>query len=60
MDVVDAVRATKMMKPINVIPMQYNTFGFSKSDPKDFKSRIEKSLLRTKPIILSPGQKVKI
>jgi L-ascorbate metabolism protein UlaG (beta-lactamase superfamily) len=60
MDVVDAVRATKMMKPLHVIPMQYNTFGVSKSDPKDFKSRIEKSLLRTNPVILSPGQKFKL
>lgn len=60
MDVVDAVRATKIMKPVHVIPMQYNTFELSKADPKDFKSRIEKSLLKTKPIILSPGETVKL
>jgi L-ascorbate metabolism protein UlaG (beta-lactamase superfamily) len=60
MDVVDAVRATKMMKPVQVIPMQYNTFELSKADPKDFKSRIEKSLLKTKPIIMAPGQTIKL
>ena len=60
MDVIDAVRATKVMKPVHVIPMQYNTFELSKADPKDFKARIEKSLLKTKPVILSPGQTMRI
>lgn len=60
MDVIDAVRATKIIKPSIVVPMQYNTFELSKADPIDFKARIEKSLLKTKPVILKPGQTVKV
>lgn len=55
MDVVDAVRAVKMMKPDYAIPMHYDTFNVIKADPMDFKSRIEKSILKTKPVILKPG-----
>ena len=60
MDVIDAVRATKIIKPKAVIPMQYNTFELSKADSSDFKVRIEKSLLKTRPVILSPGQTVRL
>lgn len=60
MDVVDAVRATKTMKPKQVVPMHYNTFGLIKADPHDFRYRIEKSILVTKPIILEPGQTIKL
>lgn len=60
MDCVDAVRAVKIMKPNYVIPMHYDTFEGIEQDPKEFKQRIEKSVLKTKPIILKPGQKVKI
>lgn len=56
MDIVDAVRATKTMKPKFVIPMHYNTFDVIKADPNEFKSRIEKSILKTKPVILAPGE----
>ncbi|MEK6958246.1 MAG: MBL fold metallo-hydrolase [archaeon] len=59
MDVVDAVRATKTMKPKFVIPMHYNSFESIGADPKDFSSRIEKSILKTVPIILKPGQSFK-
>ena len=31
MDVIDAVRATKIIKPKAVVPMQYNTFELSKA-----------------------------
>ena len=56
MDVIDAVRATKTMKPKFVIPMHYNSFEQIAVDPNDFKSRIEKSILKTVPVILKPGQ----
>ena len=56
MDCVDAIRAVKTMKPKYAIPMHYNTFKMIKQDPKEFKQRIEKSILKTKPIILNPGQ----
>ncbi|MEK6958606.1 MAG: MBL fold metallo-hydrolase [archaeon] len=61
MDVVDAVRATKMMKPRIVVPMQYDIFEQNKkNDPVDFKKRIEESVLKTQAVILAPGQKMKI
>ena len=56
MDVVDAVRATKTMKPKFAIPMHYDTFDVIKADPNDFKQRIEKSILKTVPVILKPGE----
>lgn len=56
MDVIDAVRATKTMKPKYVIPMHYNSFDSIIADPNDFKARIEKSILKTIPVILKPGQ----
>ncbi|MDO8538250.1 MAG: MBL fold metallo-hydrolase [archaeon] len=60
MDVVDGVKATKVMKPRYVIPMHYNTFDFIKADAKEFKAKIEKSNLATIPIILEPGQEFEI
>ena len=56
MDVVDAVRAVKTMKPKYAIPMHYNTFKGIQADPREFKAKIEKSILKTKPVILKPGQ----
>lgn len=56
MDVVDAVRAVKTMKPRYAIPMHYNTFEMIKADPREFKAKIEKSILKTEPVILKPGQ----
>ncbi|MFH1240330.1 MAG: metal-dependent hydrolase [Candidatus Diapherotrites archaeon] len=56
MDVVDAVRAVKTMKPKYAVPMHYNTFKTIKADPREFKAKIEKSILKTKPIILKPGE----
>jgi len=60
MDIVDAVRATKAMKPDYVIPMHYNTFKLIQADPQEFKQKIEKSILKTKPIILKPGDSFKV
>lgn len=60
MDIVDGVKATKVMKPKYVIPMHYNTFDFIKADAKEFKAKIEKSNLTTIPIILEPGQEFEV
>ena len=60
MDVVDAVKATKCIKPKIAVPMRYNTFSFLKVDPNEFKDRIEKSNLKTKAIIMKPGDKIKV
>ena len=56
MDCVDAIRAIKTMKPKYAIPMHYNTFKMIEQDPREFKQKIEKSILKTKPVILNPGQ----
>ena len=56
MDIIDAVRATKTMKPKYVIPMHYNSFTTIQVDPNEFRSRIEKSILKTVPVILKPGE----
>ena len=60
MDVIDAVRATKLIKPDFVIPMQYDIFEEKKVDTPDFKRRIEKSVLKTKPVLLNAGQTFKL
>jgi L-ascorbate metabolism protein UlaG (beta-lactamase superfamily) len=60
MDVVDAVKATKTIKPETVIPMHYNTFKMIKAEPLEFVQKINKSILQTKPLILQPGEKVKL
>jgi len=57
MDCVDAIRAVKTMKPSYAIPMHYNTFKMIEQDPREFSQKIEKSILKTKPVILKPGQK---
>ncbi|MFH0970179.1 MAG: MBL fold metallo-hydrolase [Candidatus Diapherotrites archaeon] len=57
MDVVDAVKATKVLKPEVVIPMHYNTFPICQASPEEFARKIEKSNLKTRPIILSPSGK---
>lgn len=59
MDIVDAVRTVKMLKPKNAAPMHYNTFEMIQANPKEFKERIEKSIIPTKPIILKEGQTIK-
>jgi len=60
MDVVDAVRAVKTMEPDYAIPMHYGTFDSINTSPAEFKEKIEKSILKTKPVILKPGKKLKI
>lgn len=60
MDVVDVVRAAKVIKPKKLIPMQYDTFDFGKFDSKDLVRRIQESVLNTETILLSPGKKITV
>jgi len=60
MDLSDAVKATKMIKPKYVIPMHYNTFENIKADANEFKHKIDKSVLEAETLIMKPGQKIKI
>lgn len=57
MDIVDAVKATKVLKPDVVVPMHYNTFQICQASPEEFARKIEKSNLKTKAIILAPNEK---
>lgn len=59
MDCVDAIRAVKTMKPKFAVPMHYNTFKSIQQDPKEFQQKIEQSVLKTKVVIMKPGQKKK-
>ena len=59
MDCVDAIRAVKTIKPKFVVPMHYNTFKMIQQDPKEFQQKIEQSVLKTKVVIMKPGQKKK-
>lgn len=60
MDLMDAVKAVKCIKPKYAVPMHYNTWSHIKVDPQEFKARIEKSNLKTKPVILAPGESLKL
>ena len=57
MDIVDAVKATKVLKPEVVIPMHYNTFDMIRASPEEFARKIEKSNLKTRPVILAPNER---
>ncbi|MDD5147932.1 MAG: metal-dependent hydrolase [Candidatus ainarchaeum sp.] len=59
MDCVDAIRAVKTMKPKFAVPMHYNTFKMIQQDPKEFQQKIEQSVLKTKVVIMKPGEKKK-
>jgi L-ascorbate metabolism protein UlaG (beta-lactamase superfamily) len=59
MDVVDVVRAAKMMKPKKLVPMHCELKDLRNS-PTDLKKRIEESVLNTETILLTPGKKMKV
>jgi len=60
MDVVDVVRAAKIIKPKLLVPMQFDIFETRKQDTKDLEKRIKESVLNTKTVVLAPGKKIKI
>ncbi len=55
MDIADAIRAVKMIKPAMVIPMHYNTFDIIKCDPEEFKTLAQEY---SDILILKPGEKI--
>jgi len=59
MDVVDVVRAAKMMKPKKLIPMHCDV-GDARNSAIDLKKRIGESVLNTETILLAPGKKMKV
>jgi L-ascorbate metabolism protein UlaG (beta-lactamase superfamily) len=54
MGIEDAVRAVKMLRPIIVVPMHYNTFPIIEVDPLEFKRLVERET-RSECEILKPG-----
>jgi L-ascorbate metabolism protein UlaG (beta-lactamase superfamily) len=60
MDVVDVVRAAKIMKPKKLIPIHHGIYDLGSFDPKDIDRRIKESVLKTETILLSPGKKITV
>ncbi len=60
MDVIDVVRAAKIIKPKTIIPMQYDIYGSGTFDPKELNKRIKESVLNSETVILKPGKKFKV
>lgn len=57
MDVADAARAVRMIKPRVVIPMHYNTFPRIEANPNDFARLVGEMFADVK--ILAPGEEYK-
>ncbi|MEM0449593.1 MAG: metal-dependent hydrolase [Methanomassiliicoccales archaeon] len=55
MDIKDAVKAVKLLKPRFVVPMHFNTWPIIKANPEVFKSKVETET-RCKCVILNPGE----
>ncbi|NYZ78252.1 MBL fold metallo-hydrolase [Candidatus Micrarchaeota archaeon] len=56
MDVLNAVKALKMMRAKFVIPMHYNTFSEIRTDVHEFERRVRAST-KTVPVVLRVGEK---
>jgi L-ascorbate metabolism protein UlaG (beta-lactamase superfamily) len=60
LDLIDATRLIKMIKPKKVIPMHYNTFDMIKVRIAELKEKIDESIIDTEVIILKPKQSITI
>ena len=56
MGITDAVKAVELANPKTTIPMHYNTYDVIRSDPEEFKKRVE--ALGKKVIVLKYGQEI--
>jgi L-ascorbate metabolism protein UlaG (beta-lactamase superfamily) len=56
MGITDAVKAVELANPKTAIPMHYNTYDVIRSDPEEFKKRVE--VLGKKVIVLKYGQEI--
>jgi len=52
---VDALRAVKLIKPQQVVPIHYNTFDVIKQDPNAWATKVEKDTA-AKVIVMKPGE----
>ncbi len=55
MDIIQAVLATKLLRPKVVVPMHYNTFPPIKADPYEFKRKVEEENL-AQVRVMEPGE----
>jgi L-ascorbate metabolism protein UlaG (beta-lactamase superfamily) len=55
----DALRATKLISPKNVLPIHYDTFDIIKQDPHAFAKRVEQETT-SKPVVISPGDTIEL
>jgi L-ascorbate metabolism protein UlaG (beta-lactamase superfamily) len=60
MGIDDAVKAIGMLKPKVVLPIHYNTWDVIKADPEEFAQKVDKSPVRTKTVILTPGEQLEL
>ena len=55
----DALRAVQLIRPAQVVPIHYNTFGFIKQDPNAWAERVEAET-EAQPVVLEPGDSVSL
>ena len=55
----DALRAVKLLRPVRVIPIHYNTWGLIAQDPEAWAARV-RAETSTTPIVLKPGESLTI
>jgi len=55
----DALRAVKLIEPIQVVPIHYNTFDVIRQDPHAWARRVE-SETSTKVIVMEPGDTLEL
>ena len=56
MDPVEAAKAVELIQPDVAIPMHYGTFPVLYGKPEEFKSLVEEKGLKTKVVIVRPGE----
>jgi L-ascorbate metabolism protein UlaG (beta-lactamase superfamily) len=55
----DALRAVKLIKPKQVVPIHYNTFEVIKQDPNAWAARVEKETT-AKVAVMKPGETIEV
>ena len=55
----DALRAVKLIDPVQVVPIHYNTFDVIKQDPHAWARRVESETL-AKVVIMEPGDSLEL
>jgi L-ascorbate metabolism protein UlaG (beta-lactamase superfamily) len=55
----DALRAVKLLRPKQVVPVHYNTWELIAQDPKAWKKRVEAET-KTQVLVLKPGDSISL